>query len=138
MPTGRPPKPIERKRRAGNPGKRSLPAASNLAAVPAITAEIHELPVGVALDAVLGEGRAWLAATDAPLVAMLREGLEERESLRAAVMAGHGDRSDLRALDKQVASQLSLLGFSPADRARLGLAEVKAQSTLAKLRAAQK
>jgi phage terminase small subunit len=40
----------------------------------------------------------------------------------------------LRDLDKQIISQLSLLGFDPAARSRLGLAEVKAQSTLEKLR----
>jgi hypothetical protein len=55
-----------------------------------------------------------------------RETLEERQSLRAAVLAGHGDRKELRALDKQVIEMLSALGFDPTARSRLGLAEVKA------------
>jgi phage terminase small subunit len=67
---------------------------------------------------------------------MLRESIEERSALRALVMQSQSTdaRKALRDLDKQIISQLSLLGFDPAARSRLGLAEVKAQSTLEKLR----
>jgi len=37
-------------------------------------------------------------------------------------------------LDKQIVSLLSNLGFDPAARARLGLAEVKTKSVLEQLR----
>jgi len=37
-------------------------------------------------------------------------------------------------VEKDIVSLLSLLGMTPTDRARLGLAEVKKQSTLEKLR----
>jgi hypothetical protein len=40
------------------------------------------------------------------------------------------DRTALRALDAQVLDCLSLLGFTPVDRARLGFVEVKIQNEL--------
>jgi hypothetical protein len=43
------------------------------------------------------------------------------------------DRRGLRELDKAIVSNLSLLGFSPSDRSRLGLAEVKKMSKLEEL-----
>ena len=42
-------------------------------------------------------------------------------------------RSGLRELERQIISQLALLGFSPSDRARLGIAEVKKESKLDEL-----
>jgi hypothetical protein len=41
----------------------------------------------------------------------------------------------LRELDRTIVSNLSLLGFSPTDRMRLGIAEVKKQSRLEELMA---
>ena len=81
-------------------------------------------------------GRQWLAQTDSTALALLRESLEERQALREVVIATQSEtaRKALRDLDKQIIGQLSLLGFDPAARARLGLAEVKAASTLEKLR----
>lgn len=55
---------------------------------------------------------------------ILCEPSDERVELRGLVMNGEGssrDRSALRALEKQIAGNLSLLGFTPSDRARLGL-----------------
>jgi hypothetical protein len=136
MPTGRPPKPVEQKRRTGNPGKRALPKAGDLAPVPAVTSEPADLDPADTFSAVLEDGRVWLARTDAVGLSLLRESLEERAELRAAVMAGGAaeDRKALRDLDKQIVSHLSALGFDPSARARLGLAEVKAATTLEKLR----
>jgi len=42
-------------------------------------------------------------------------------------------RRGLRELDRQIVSNLSLLGFTPSDRSRLGVAEVKAKSKLEEL-----
>lgn len=139
MRTGRPPKPTEQKRRTGNPGKRPLPNGSSLAAVPAITVEPVDLPPATTLDAIFESGRAWLAASDTTAMALLRESLEERAVLRDLVMQTQSTdaRKALRDLDKQIIGQLSTLGFDPAARSRLGLAEVKAQSTLEKLRQAR-
>jgi hypothetical protein len=136
MPAGRPPKPLEQKRRTGNPGKRPLPGSS-LAVVAAVSPEPAFLDPFEVMVSVLEQGAPWLAATDATKLAMLRETLEERSVVRAQVMeTGSPDlRKALRELDKQAASLLSECGFDPAARSRLGLAEVKAASKLEELRA---
>jgi hypothetical protein len=43
------------------------------------------------------------------------------------------ERRGLRELDRAIVSNLSLLGFSPSDRSRLGIAEVKKLSKLEEL-----
>ncbi len=131
---GRPPKPIEQKRRLGNPGKRRLPRGGTLAVVPEVDRGLLEHPMHEVLARVLDQGITWLADSDAPALKLFEEQLEEREGLRDAVLAGIGDRRQLRELDKQVIELLSRLGFDPAARSRLGLAEVKAHSKLEELR----
>ena len=65
------------------------------------------------------------------------EMLDEREELREAVLAQAGsddswrDRRQLRDLERSIISNLSLLAWTPVDRSRYGLAEVKAKSKLA-------
>lgn len=139
-PRGRPPKPIEAKRRAGNPGKRALPNGAGLAAVPAIieAAGIADLDPLATLDTVLAAARPWLALTDGLAVVILRQTLEERTEVRGRAMAGSVEaRKELRDLDRQLIGLLAQLGFDPAARARLGLAEVKAASKLEQLRQAR-
>jgi len=121
--TGRPTVPNEVKSRRGTARKDRTPNHGNLAIVDAFVS-------------VLESGRVWLAASDSLALAMLRESLEERAELRNVVVATQQPdaRKALRDLDKQIIGQLSMLGFDPSSRARLGLAEVKAQSTLEKLR----
>jgi hypothetical protein len=67
---------------------------------------------------------------------MTSEMIDERWSLRVNVFRDNRpeDRKALRNLDKQLVSNLSLLGFSPTDRSRLGIAEVKRQTKLEELR----
>jgi hypothetical protein len=135
--TGRPPAPLEAKKKRGTARPDRVPNLGNLAAVPAAQLEPAEMDPAAALEVVLEAGRVWLAATDSVALAMLREALEERTVLRAAVFVSQSPdaRKALRELDKQIIGQLSALGFDPAARSRLGLAEVKAASTLEKLRA---
>lgn len=135
--TGRPPKPIEQKRRTGNPGKRRLPSGAELVALPAIQREAVDLRADELLDEILAEGVPWLSRLDGPALSILRERLEERQGLRDAVLAGTGDRRALRELERQITESLSALGFDPVARARLGLAEVKARSKLEAIRASQ-
>jgi hypothetical protein len=130
--TGRPPKPIEQKRRTGNPGKRPLPASGSLAVVPAVAAADHELSVDEALDRVLGAGVHWLARTDGPTIALLRDAVEDYAQLRGTPGVPPKEVREARA---QVMALLSQLGFDPTSRSRLGLAEVKAQSKLEEIRA---
>ena len=135
--TGRPPKPVEQKIALGNPGKRALPGGAELAVVAPVERTIADQTPLEAFDQVMFRGVQWLAETDGPALALLRDLLEERGGLKAAIDAGVGDRKQLRDLDKQVITLLSQLGFDPASRSRLGLAQVKAVSKLEGIRASQ-
>jgi hypothetical protein len=67
---------------------------------------------------------------------MTAEAITEREALRDLVAREPENpkaRSGLRELERQIISQLALLGFTPSDRARLGIAEVKKESKLEEL-----
>ena len=66
----------------------------------------------------------WLwGGVDNTLLEIVCEQLDERAELRKK-LAHTGDRLDrsgLRALESQIVANLSQLGFTPSDRARLGL-----------------
>lgn len=131
--TGRPPKPVEQHRKAGT--FRSDRHGAVLAVVEPVDRLPHEASAAEAFAQVMADGVAWLARTDAPALAMLRSLLEEREQLLASASAGSTEsRKALRDVDKLIIGLLSQLGFDPASRARLGLAEVKAKSVLESLR----
>jgi hypothetical protein len=142
-PRGRPPKPIEQKRLTGNPGKRALPDQKELVLLPSAYA-IPEpsrqlLTAGQELwDRIWGMGQTWLSYnTDVDLLLMTCELLDERRNLRIQVLQNNrtDERKALRELDRQLVANLSLLGFTPTDRSRLGVAEVKRQSKLEDLKA---
>jgi hypothetical protein len=137
---GRPPIPTELKRLRGTLRPGRLPANAPLIAL-VEPVEAPGEPQGLS-----GGGLAfWEAAwgcnwisqnSDYFLVLMTAEGLSERDSLRALLDIDPGNfraRSGLRELERQIVSQLALLGFTPSDRARLGLAEVKKESKLEEL-----
>jgi hypothetical protein len=139
---GRPPKPTEVKRALGNPGKRALPPANTVVALPQIvdTPEPSR-PLGTHgkqfWDRVWEMGSTWISSnTDYEAMLMTAEMVDERWNLRVKVMTEGvaRDRRALRDLDRAIQSQLSLLGLTPADRTRLGVAEVKKMSKLAELR----
>lgn len=133
MPAGRPRKPVENHRKTGT--YRKDRHGSNLALVEAVNPLPHEVTAADAFSQVMAGGVAWLARTDAPALALLRSMLDEREDLRDLTVKGSPEsRKQLRELDRQIISLLSNLGFDPAARARLGLAEVKAKSVLESLR----
>lgn len=143
MPAGRPPKPVEQKRLLGNPGKRALPDQAEIEILPAAT-EIPEptrplLKPGRELwDRVWASGINWISPdTDLELLLMTCEMVDERWNLRIKVMQSD-DMQMARRLDnltRLIVGNLSLLGFSPSDRSRLGVAEVKKQSKLEELMA---
>jgi hypothetical protein len=74
-------------------------------------------------------GASWLKPTiDAELVQMVCEQVDERARLRTIVLQDAKDwrsRRGLRELDRQIASLLGQLGFSPTDRAGLGVNDQK-------------
>lgn len=141
MPAGRPAKPIEQKRKTGNPGKRALPKESSLVILPMASSipEPHRplLKYGREFwDRLWGLGTSWISPTsDIELVLITCELIDERWNLRIKVMQNDDtkQRRALRELDRAIVSNLSLLGFSPSDRSRLGVAEVKARSKLEEL-----
>lgn len=141
-----PPKPAEVKRRTGNPGKRRMPSLASVATLPAANGVPEPLrplgPEGARMwSRVWTGGAVWLSpASDLEVVQLLAEAMDERVALREFVLSGAGewrDRVALRNLDDQVKSLLSLLGFTPVDRTRMGVAEVKRESKLDALRARQ-
>jgi hypothetical protein len=136
-----PPKPIEQKRLTGNPGKRAMPKDGQLVVMPQVDNPLPLRPLGETglafWDEAWGKGQLWLGRTDKWLVQLTAEMLDERESLRLSVMANADaedswrDRRQLRDLERSIVSNLSLLAWTPVDRSRYGLAEVKAKSKLA-------
>lgn len=141
-----PPKPAEVKRRTGNPGKRRLPSLASVSALPSSDGVPDPLrPLfteGMAMwRRVWSGGAVWLSpASDIELVQLLCESMDERVALRDLVLSGTGewrDRIALRNLEDQIKSHLSALGFTPVDRTRMGVAEVKRESKLEALRARQ-
>ena len=154
---GRPPKPIELKRRIGNPGGRALPDERTTVAI--MPAEGSPTPV------TLGQiGReTWRSVNEAPWVGRLdlhavetfcalrddeaemrrrieSEGLTLNEPIVTPAGMVVGERmvphpllKELRAVEKQLRDFASALGFDPTARSRLGLAEVKTRSKLEEL-----
>ena len=141
MPAGRPSKPIEQKRLLGNPGKRAMPDENSVV----LMQQVEQTPepprpllkYGQDLwDRIWGMGATWVSdKTDLELLVMTCEMVDERWNLRVKVMQSDDPvmRRGLRELDRQIVSNLSLLGFTPSDRSRLGVAEVKAKSKLEEL-----
>ena len=143
MPAGRPTKPAEIKRLTGNPGKRALPEQSAIMLIPQATKAPEParplLKYGQKLwDRVWESGINWISPnTDLEILLMTCELIDERWNLRVRVMTDNNpkDRRGLRELDRQIVSNLGLLGFTPSDRSRLGVAEVKKMSKLEELMA---
>lgn len=140
---GRPPKPVEQKRLLGNPGRRPLPERSEVVSIPgAVSVPDPGRPLGAdgytMWHRVWGAGIPWISPhSDVELLLMLCESVDERAGLVEKVMETQdsSDRRALRAINAEITSHLSLLGFTPTDRTRLGLAEVKRTSRLEQLQA---
>jgi hypothetical protein len=143
---GRPPKPIEQKRALGNPGRRPLPQEGSLVLLPSMY-EVPEPPRPLITQAARdiwertwSMGQTWLSPqTDIELLLMTCEMVDERWNLRIKVLQDNRpeERKGLRDLERQLVANLSLLGFTPTDRSRLGVAEVKKISKLEALREQQ-
>lgn len=141
--TGRPPKPVEVKRRAGNPGRRPLPDPAQVIALP-MADGVPEVPLDFGLDAARMWERAWGSAihwlspdSDMEAVEQACRLVDDvaiaRERYRAT--RDPGDLRGLVSVQKLLHEALSCLGFDPTARSRLGLAEVKRASKLDELRA---
>jgi P27 family predicted phage terminase small subunit len=144
-----PPKPSEKKRKAGNPGKRKLPEPVSI--VPALDAAPAP-PAGLAEAGTVAWRRAWdagsdwLAVGDVTILELLCRQVDEitrwqeiveRDGVTFETKGGmirvHPAVAQIRELEQRVVVNLGLCGFTPADRARLGLTEVRKLSGLADL-----
>ena len=137
---GRPNTPLELKRLRGTLRADRLPANAPLERLcEPLQAPLE--PLGLSEQGLAFWGSVWgcnwiSQNSDYFLVLMTAEAITERESLRELVAANPDNskaRSGLRELERQIISQLALLGFTPSDRARLGIAEVKKESKLEEL-----
>lgn len=135
-----PAKPTELKRHLGNPGKRPLPATDSVvSSVPfGFVEPLRELGVaGRQLwDQVFAFGELWVSSrTDVSFLQLVCEQLDRREELRRVISESDDWHlsKQLNDLERLIASNLGSLGFTPVERARLGLSEVKAKSKLEEL-----
>lgn len=149
MMPGPPPIPVERKRARGNPGKQSLPAQSDTAAlrpakgVPQPPDHLDERGLDVWRRVWKAAGQWVSPETDRELMIRYCEAQDEREQLRAYIarngLSTTGSQGQevlapqtkrLETVEKQMTKYEQLLGLTPVDRSRLGLAEVKKASAL--------
>lgn len=140
MTLGRPTQPIEQKRLKGTLRADRLPANAPLATLSNYEGE-PEPKTALGEQGLAFWSQAWATPwlsqlSDYWLVLLTAQALDEREQVRLALIESPSDRrmrTTLRELDKQVMNAYSLLGFTPSDRSRLGVAEVKKESKLDEL-----
>lgn len=130
-----PPKPIEKKRQLGNPGKRAMPEPAVVLHSGKVEPPDDLGGAGRALwSRVFDEGEIWVSPRiDFVLLERVCRALDRVVILERLFDDDPANRQTVMSInetDKVIFSGLGLLGFSPADRARLGLAEVKRQSKL--------
>ena len=127
-------KPVERKRRIGNPSGRKLPEVVPMADITTITSSHIPEPTrplgkqGMNLwNQVWTSGASWLKQNmDTELVLMLCEATEERTRLRLMLLKDQSlwrERRALREVDRQIITLLGQVGFSPSERGLLGTGE---------------
>jgi P27 family predicted phage terminase small subunit len=145
---GPPPIPNERKRKLGNPGQRRLPDQATVIALPPVADDTPTQlgPAGRAVWELVTEQCKWLAETDRPALVMLCEKFDRRNDFIARLESSdpvlYTDKGYayanplvgmLSTIETEIAKLLGALGLTPADRTRMGVAEVKAKSKLEEL-----
>lgn len=153
---GRPPKPAEQKRRLGEPGHSNpLPAVRDVASLEPLRSDVPP-DLGDAgrsvWESVNSSAKPWLAPSDRLILVMLCELIDRREEYKQTLIDygplierpidGHLVANPVAALlistEKQIVEISSALGLTPADRTRMGLAEVKAKNAFEELLAKRK
>lgn len=145
---GRNPKPTEQKRLLGNPGRVKLPDPAKVIALPQVSGEA---PVELSSKAQnlwrkLRDQAPWIANTDSPLMIELCTKMDFRDQLKEQLAQsspvlytdkGYAYANPLVGMisttEDDIIRILSLLGLTPADRTKLGVAEVKARGKLQEL-----
>jgi hypothetical protein len=124
----------------GNPGKNKIKLSAEIE--PVAYGRVDPLRplewAGKQLwDSVFNVGELWVSSqTDVQLLQMVCEQLDRKVRLESYI-AEHPDQwhmfKQLNDLERLITANLSLLGFTPADRTRLGLVSVKTKSKLEEL-----
>ena len=153
MTAGRPSKPVEQKRKNGNPGQRKLPDLKNVIALPQIKNQppIHLSESGKKIWLEIRELAPWVATTDGKLLIELCEKMDKKYELKEKLAAtdyvlftdkGYAYANPLfgmlNTVENDIVKLLSLLGLTPVDRSKLGVAEVTTKGKLAQLLEQQK
>jgi len=145
------PTPIEKKRQLGNPSKRALPDITSTHAIAPLALPPETLgEVGLAAWHEIHSAAPWLGESDRESLALYCDKVERRAEMVEKLQntdfvlltdKGYAYANPLvgmiSTIETEMTKLLSLIGLTPADRSRLGLAEVKAASTLEKLRQAK-
>ena len=138
---GNPAVPVEKKRMLGNPGKRAMPGEDAIVLHAGRVDPPEDLKAaGLRLwERVFDEGEIWVSPRlDVDLLERTCRALDRLVVLDSLFESDPSNRQTVMSInetEKVLASNLGLLGFTPSDRARLGLAEIKRQSKLDELRA---
>ena len=136
-----PPKPVELKALQGNPGRRPIHETEVVDVVFGAAVAPPGLGAnGLSLwHTVYEAGELWVSSrTDFHLVEQVCRQMDRVAELRELWIVDPADRSlntTLLETEKAVQSGLSLLGFTPADRTRLGLVSARAKSKLEEIMA---
>lgn len=148
-PVGRPPKPVEKRRAQGAQGLPAAPSPGE--GLPGMGDSVPSPPQlgadGVELwNTLWTAGSRWLSPeSDFTMMKMLCNAVDEMEQLRRSILLDQYPRfyttangqvvthpvvKQVQELRMQITTWLSSLGFSPSDRARLGLQEVRTADVL--------
>lgn len=141
MTAGRPAKPTELKRLLGNPGNRPLPDINNVTHLP-MAREIPPAPENLSESGLKLWDRAWSMAitwlspdSDFEAVknaAFLADANEAARNKFMATLEANDGRAFVQ-INKAYTDALTSLGFDPVSRSRLGVAEVKAATSIDRL-----
>lgn len=146
--TGPKPKPNELKRVLGNPGKRKLPDVSNVIALPRIDdkppAQLSKGAKKLWTD--IRAMAPWIANSDGIALIELCEKFDRKTYLAKKLKEteyvlftdkGYAYANPLVGMisttENEILKLLSVLGLTPSDRSKLGVAEVKVRSKLDEL-----
>jgi len=138
---GRPPKPNEIKRLMGNPGGRPLPDLNTISHLP-MAKEIPAPPENLNESGLHLWNRAWGVAitwlspvSDIESIKNASHLADANEAARERYMISTepADAQAYVAINKAYTDALTSLGFDPVSRSRLGVAEVRAATSIDKL-----
>jgi len=138
---GRPPKPNELKRLLGNPGQRPLPDLATITHLPMMK-EIPPAPENLQehgkklWERACGMAITWLSpVSDIDAIynaSVLADASEAARTKYMATLEANDGRAFV-AINKAYTDSLTSLGFDPISRSRLGVAEVRAATSIDKL-----